>query len=157
MSSKASETSREPDAVLQVPLYEPLASTLIRSELVRAVVPDGKKEEDARPFYTVSVEVPLRVTNATFCFCQLTVGRQLEEVTLAEFRATYLFGFSRNDDLSTYPQFKTVVEHLVKSSVWLRFRDLFALTADQADLDFPKLPSAPDKVDFRAKESAGKP
>jgi hypothetical protein len=123
---------------------------------LRSAPPEGKQEADAEPFYTVSVEAPVRVSNATFCFCQLSAGRQLEEVTLAEFRATYLFGFSSSDDLSAYPQFKTVLEHLVKSSVWLRFRDLFALTADQADLDFPKLPSVPDKIDFRTKRPPSK-
>jgi hypothetical protein len=126
--------------------YEPIASVLISCELSRVVVPEGQKEEDAKPFYTVYVDLPTRDDELSLGFCNLSVGKRLGEVSIIELTAVYLFGFTSNDDLSNSPDYSAILERLVRGTVWPRFRDLFALVINQADVDLPALPSDPGRI-----------
>jgi hypothetical protein len=136
-------------------LCTPLPSVLIVSELVRRAIPEGKKEEDGELFYTVTVDDKhIRHENASLGFCNLIVGKRLEAISIIEFKASYVYGFVSEEDLQGSPEFQRLVEELVKSTVWPRFRDLFALTINQADQEFPLLPSRPNRVIFAEPKTA---
>jgi hypothetical protein len=144
-----SEPSSEQPPNLQQPMHEAIVPVLVSSQLLRTMA-DEKDGEAARRYYTVNVDEPLRLETSTLFYCQIEVARVLDEVASEQFKATYLFGFESAEDLSNHPQFRSMIERLVKSTVWLRFRDLFALTTSQGDMDFPQLPSEPDEIKFTA-------
>lgn len=129
-----------------IPAYEPLPSVLIVSQLVRKPQPTGKKEDETKLFYTVEVEAPFRSDNITFGFCNLAVKEELEERSVVEFSATYVFAVKSDQDIFRGEQYKIIAEQQVKAAVWPRFRDLVAYTASQAQLDLPMLPSEPGEI-----------
>jgi hypothetical protein len=73
-------------------------------------------------------------------------------VSIIELKATYLFGYTSKDDLVGRPDYNAVLETIVKSTVWPRYRDLVALMINQADLDLPLLPSEPGKITIAEQE-----
>jgi hypothetical protein len=115
----------------------------------RTAVPDGKKEEDATLYYNVSVESVRPGNNGySFGFCILTAGKRLDNVSLIEFKATYLFGLRSKNDLLSSQDFETVAKGMIRSTVWPLYRDLTALTFSQAEINLPLLPPTPNKITF---------
>jgi hypothetical protein len=148
MSETPSEALPVAPAIHQ-PAHEAMPPVLTSFQLSRTML-EKEDEEEPGPYYDVSVDEPLRAGTETIFYCQIAVG-QTQSGTMSEIKATYVFGFSSPEDLASHPEFRAIVERLVKATIWLRFRDLFALTTAQGDMDFPQLPSAPDEIKFPGK------
>ncbi len=146
-----SESTRENSFSLD---YVPLESLLLVSNLIRRPLPQDNKEE-AKFYYTIVVPRAAHRTNEiTSGICALTVGKQVEAISPIELNATYLFGFKTKDDIADKSEQRRIIEQVIRATVWPRFRDLVALTGNQADLDLPPLPSTPDKVTFGEEKEA---
>jgi hypothetical protein len=150
---KVSLEPRQTDAV-EKPAYDALVTWLISSALSRKA-PEEANEDEAVPYYAVSVDQPLRVGETTIHFCKLVAGNKLRDLPVEMLEATYVFAFHSSEDLSTHPLFRNLLTDVVKRTVWPRFRDLFALIVSQANLDFPPLPLSLDKVEFEEKSDRG--
>jgi hypothetical protein len=121
--------------------FEPLSSVLVVCELDRQSLPEGKAEDDTLLRYTVTVDSITRTDDTTSGFCHLSVLRELNEQPVQKFTAAYIFAFRDQGDNPD-----VVIDRVVESTVWPRFRDLFAMVGSQAELEFPTLPLKPDHI-----------
>jgi hypothetical protein len=129
--------------------FEPLSSVLVVCELERQSLPEGKADDDTLLRYTVAVDSIARSDDTTSGFCYLSVLRELDELPIQKFTATYLFAFRNHGDDSD-----AIIDRLVESTIWSRFRDLFAMVGSQAELGFPTLPLKPDHVGRTSRDRA---
>jgi hypothetical protein len=127
-------------------LYDRVATILLSCGLTRRTLAEGVEDKETSPTYTVSID-PLRKAEYTSAICHIQVDSHEVDRAYSTIRASYLIAFHPETSVERTQAIGEIVERAVNNVVWPRFSDLFSLIVSQANMDLPRLPVRPDKIE----------
>ena len=128
-------------------LYDRVATFLLSCGLTRRALAGGAEDKETSPTYTVSVD-PLRKAEYTSAvICHIQVDSHDVDRACSTIRASYLIAFHPEMSVERTQAIGEIIEGAVNNVVWPRFSDLFSLIVSQANMDLPRLPVRPDKIE----------
>jgi hypothetical protein len=127
-------------------LYDPVAIILLTCGLTRRSLTEGTEDKETSPTYTVSID-PLRKAEHPSAICRIKVASHDVDRAYSTIRASYLIAFQSETSTESAQAIGEIVERAVNNVVWPRFSDLFSLIVSQANMDLPRLPARPNKIE----------
>lgn len=127
------------------------ALQLFASKLNKTYPDRSDDEELGKASHTISCVVNNVSTTdkAVIGFVDLSVERKGGSSPHVEIAASYLFVAKPILGKPEPEELRNAIEYFVHLGVWPTFKDLFAFTVNQANLDFPMLPMKPPSVTHR--------
>ena len=147
--SSAKRPRRSQGKAPDAPFPSAVVVDLVANRLVYDPIPDAQAQEPSL-HYSVMLE-DFNITEERISgFCNLAITKKVEDHTIVEFTASYVFAFTMEPGGAPMESIESLVKKVAESIVWPRFRDLFALINIQADLRMPALPYFLENIQLSA-------